>query len=265
MKRAESVTFVVPVSDEEVFRKNFLSSPLFAQNRSHQILEQRHFPSAAKAYNAGIEQAQKELMIFAHQDVCFPEGFLEDLEKGLEYLEREDPEWGAAGCFGVTRDNERWGYVYSNGWGILGKPFDHPRAIQTLDEIVLVLRKSSGLRFDDALPSFHFYGTDICLQAASRGRKSYAISAFCLHNTNQIFYLPREFWSSYRHVKKRWKHVLPIQTPCLRISPFPGDVINLKIREYVMKARGKGRNPALRVEKPQELLRGLMKQGERRP
>ena len=67
-------------------------------------------------------------------------------------------------------------------------------AVQTLDEIVLILKKSSGLRFDDSLPHFHFYGTDICLRAAQRGMRSYAISAFCVHNTHQTLVLPEEFY-----------------------------------------------------------------------
>jgi len=55
--------------------------------------------------------------------------------------------------------------------------------VQTLDEIVLIFRRDSGLSFDETLPHFHFYGTDICMRAAEQGRQCYAISAFCVHNT----------------------------------------------------------------------------------
>ncbi len=62
-----------------------------------------------------------------------------------------------------------------------------------LDELLLVIRRSSGLSFDDGLPSFHLYGADICLQAQMGGMKSYIITAFCIHNSNGVRYLSLEY------------------------------------------------------------------------
>ena len=100
--------------------------------------------------------------------MIFPEFWLLDLQRALDSLQQTDPEWGVLGCYGVTLDEGR-GYIYSGGLGVMGKPTDRPGPVQTLDEIVLILRKSSGLRFDDRLPHFHFYGADICMTAAARG------------------------------------------------------------------------------------------------
>jgi len=126
--------------------------------------------------------------------MIFPEPWLVQLELAVTHLKRTDPSWGVLGCSGVTPDGTGVGWVYAPNQGLLGKSFDHPQPIQTLDEIVLIFRKSSGLRFDDSLPHFHLYGTDICLRAAQRGMRSYVIPAFCVHNASYYPVLPKEFY-----------------------------------------------------------------------
>ena len=214
------ITFAVAVNDEELFENNFMASPCLRRPHSHQIIVQRSFPSAAKAYNEALDKSANDLIVFCHQDVFFPESWLTQLHYWLNYLEGWDPTWGVLGCAGATRDGQVRGHVYSCGLGMIGARFDRPAPVQTLDEIVLILRKSSGLRFDDGLPHFHLYGTDICLRAAKRGMRSYAISAFSIHNTKQGSVLPGEFYECCRHVKRVWGEYLPIQTTCVRISRF---------------------------------------------
>jgi GT2 family glycosyltransferase len=62
------------------------------------------------------------------------------------------------------------------------------------------------------------YGTDICMEAARRGRKSYAIPAFCIHNTNGYSMLPWEFWRGYLYMRRKWRQQLPVLTPCAEIT-----------------------------------------------
>jgi hypothetical protein len=116
---------------------------------------------------------------------------------------------------------------------------EQPEPVQTLDEIVLIIRKSSGLRFDDQLPHFHLYGADICLRAAKMGRKSYAIPAFCIHNTQQNLILPREFYQCCMHIKRVWKDALPIQTTCMRLTRFNAPLYRRKLWEVYLRIRGK--------------------------
>jgi hypothetical protein len=229
------ITFAVAVNNREIFENNFMASPCFRDEHSHQILVQTGFASASKAYNEAIERSANDLIVFAHQDILFPESWISDLSRALASLERTDPKWGVLGCYGEDLHKGGRGYIYSGGLGVLGKPLDRPAPVQTLDEIVLILRKSMGLRFDDDLPHFHFYCADVCMSAAARGLSSYAIPAFCIHNTQQSFILPPEFYQGYRYLKRKWKDFLPIQTTCVRMTKSDLPMYVKRIREAYLR------------------------------
>jgi hypothetical protein len=212
------VTFVVAVNNREILDSHFLSSPCFRGPHQHQILLQEGYCSAAKAYNNGIDHSHNDLVVFVHQDVILGPTWMADLKRALTYLDKHDPEWGVLGVCGVVQPDVGRGYVYSSGIGIIGSPFETPARIRTLDEIVLILRKSSNLSFDEGLPHFHMYGTDICLTAERDGKNNYVISAFCIHNTQPYLVLPREFYEGYRYVRRKWMKYLPIKTTCIQIS-----------------------------------------------
>jgi hypothetical protein len=118
---------------------------------------------------------------------------------------------------------------------MLGEPFERPAEVRVLDEIVLMLRKSSGLRFDDALPHFHLYGTDICLRAEAHGRKNYVIPAFSVHNTHFGLILPEEFYECCRHVRRVWGDALPVRTPCIQITKYNLPIYGRRILEFYLR------------------------------
>lgn len=247
------ITFSVATNSRETVENNLLASACFRKPHHHQILLQSAFCSAALAYNDAIEKSDNDLIVLAHQDIFLPESWLTQLERALDYLEVNDPAWGVLGCYGKTVDGRGWGHLYSSGRGVIGEPLERPVPIQTLDEIVLILRKSSGLRFDEHLPYFHLYGADICLSAAKLGRTSYAISAFCVHNTVQTLVLPKEFYCCCNHIKRVWKDWLPIQTTCVRITRFNIPLYKRRLREACLRLRGKTIG-ALRSNDPRQLF-----------
>ncbi len=253
MSDQRELTFAVAVNNPEVFENNFLRSPCFRMPHKHQVLIEANVCSAAKAYNDAISRSSSDLIVFAHQDVILPEPWLSDLDRALNCLELQDPRWGVLGCFGMSSEGQGLGFVYSSGRGVVGAPFENPLPVQTLDEILLIVRKSSGLRFDDQLPHFHLYGADICLRAAEMGMKSYAISAFCIHNTEQKLILPKEFYECYRRLRRRWKCHVPIYTTCLRISKYNLPLYGRKLMEQCLRFRRK-RIGGFRVDNPHALL-----------
>src|ERR1700680_3633599 len=100
MSGPNSVTFVVAVNNRELFEHNFLASPGLQQSQNHQILIQENFSSAAEAYNDAIDHAANDLIIFCHQDVVLPEGWLSQLQCALDDLAFADPTWGVLGSYG---------------------------------------------------------------------------------------------------------------------------------------------------------------------
>ncbi|MGA2373744.1 MAG: glycosyltransferase [Candidatus Korobacteraceae bacterium] len=238
-----------------MLKSNFLASPCLGGAHGHQILVQRDYSSAANAYNDAIDRAENDLMVFAHQDMVFPESWLAELDKALAYLEKADPSWGVLGCYGVTHDGVAHGHIYQQGLGLIGRSFDCPQPIQTLDEIVLIFRRSSRLRFDDQLLHYHLYGTDICMRAAKKGMNSYAVSAFCLHNSNYYQVLPKEFYECYRHIRRVWWDVLPIHTSCVTITRMNLPMFQRRLRDAYLQYIRKRAFLAPRVKDVTELIR----------
>jgi len=233
-----------------------LASPCLRGSQVDELIIQEKYPSAARAYNDVLRRSRNDLVVLAHQDIYFPESWLSALERAVSYLENNDPNWGVIGCYGVGANKARYGRVYSAGLGIIGKAIEHPARVQTLDEIVLVLRKSSGLSFDDTLPGFHFYGADICLRAAPRGMNNYAIPAFCVHNTQLNPTLPEEFYHCYRHFKTVWRQHLPVHTSCITVSTLDLPFYIRRLRECYINHIRRRRAELTRLPDPRAILEG---------
>lgn len=229
------LSFVTAANDSSILERNLLQSPCLARPHEHEVIVQRGYPSAAAAYNEALRRCVNDLVVFLHQDVFLPEPWIEQLADAIEKLNVIDPSWGVLGCYGITQDGRYRGYLYSSAQAIHGRPFDQPCEVQTLDEIMLIVRRSSGLRFDPELPHFHLYGTDLCLAAAQRGMKSYAVCAPCIHNTQQNFVLPKEFYRCCAHVRRRWNGALPIQTTCIRLTRYNERLYVRKLQDLYLR------------------------------
>jgi hypothetical protein len=105
------------------------------------------------------------------------------------------------------------------------------------------------------------YGVDICLAARRLGLQSYAIPAFCIHNTTQLLSLPKEFYLGYQHVKQKWRQYLPIYTSCIKITRFDRDMRERKLRHVVDKLLKRTKTPTARISDPRTLVPGMSAQG----
>jgi hypothetical protein len=158
-------------------------------------------------------------VVFAHQDVYFPDGWFQSLARSIDALSSADPGWGVLGVYGVATSGEGAGFLYSTGLrSMVGRSLSMPVEVGSLDEVVMIIRRESGLRFDESLPGFHLYGTDICLEARRRGLRCYVVPGFCIHNSNGIAVLPVAFGQAVWYMRRKWKAQLPLRSPCILIT-----------------------------------------------
>lgn len=184
-----------------------------------EVSVQMNKPTSGIAYNLGLSATSAPVVVFAHQDVYLPKGWGEVLEKCLLQLDEMDPEWAIAGVVGIEADGHSVGKLWSTGLGReIGKTFYTPVPAVSLDEVVLIVRRASGLRFDEKLPSFHLYGTDVVQTSLKRAGGAYIICAPLIHNSTAVRRLDANFMSAYRYMQLKWRADLPIRTPVTVIN-----------------------------------------------
>lgn len=256
-----NIFLVSAVNDDEVLSSCLQASPDVAVG-SLAVVAQRGYASAASAYNSWLDAGGTGVVIFAHQDVYFPAGWLHQLQTALAWLDEHDANWGILGIYGVRHNREPIGWTYSTGLGrVLGGVFSTPCAVRTLDEVVLIMRVSSGLRFDEGVEGFHMYGTDICLESERLGCRNYVIPAFAIHNSNGIKMLPDVFWRTFLYVRRKWWAQLPVAAPCAEVTRSLLPMWRARLQRFVdFKLRG--RVVGSRVPQPSLLYASLVASGE---
>jgi hypothetical protein len=250
-------TVIAAVNNEEILADCLLRSPEVKPGAN--LILQRGFGSAALAYNSGIAQAKTDVVIMAHQDMFFPSGWFANMEATIHGLAQTDPNWGVLGIWGVDNNGDYKGHLHCTASRrTLGEKYVGAKRVRTLDEVVLAVRKGSDLRFDVSLPGFHLYGTDICLAAEQLGLSNYALSAFCIHNSNGYAILPWSFWKNYFYLRRKWSNRLPVITPCIKINSWCGPVLwRLVVRRW-MEILLRRHQPGKRVGNPAKLCAELI-------
>jgi len=243
---------ICAVNNDQTLERDLMSSPMLAEE-DVPLFIRRGATSAGEAYNAGIAGTTQEYMIFAHQDVYLPRGWDTQLSKHIQLLEEHDLPWGVIGCAGVTRSGKYVGTVWSSGAAREYKSeSDQPAEIRSLDEVVLVVRRSANLCFDSELPHFHLYGTDIVLAAATAGYRSFAINAPVVHNSNQLVGLDSSYKAAFEYMCDKWSKELPIRTPICVLSSNKLSLFrtNLWLTRSDLLRKLRGRSPNRPVPNP---------------
>ncbi len=201
------------------------------------------FASAALAYNPALESAPLgSTVVFAHQDVYLPLGFAHRLRARIAEVERIDPNWAVLAPLGVVADGNLAGRVWSTAWErVFEGAAALPAPIVSADELLMVVKAGGGLRFDEALPSFHLYATDIIQTAIAAGRNCYAIDAPVVHHDKPVIELGGMYRSAYRFMQRKWSRQLPIPT---LIAPLSRSILPLlyrdaRIRWYRRQLKGR--------------------------
>ena len=204
-------------NSETILNANLIRSPLFAAGIPLHL--ERNAPTAAIACNRALDATTEAIVVFAHQDVYLPRGWESVLAARLAEVQAVDPNWALFGAFGIGLDAAHIGPVWSSSLGqIVGRVPMQPTLVQSFDEMLIVLRRDSGLRFDENLPGWHMYGTDMVQTARSRGLRAYAGGLPTIHNDRYHEALLADFDECYRYMQRKWRADLPLRTPITKIS-----------------------------------------------
>jgi hypothetical protein len=215
----EDFSVAAAVNDREILAACLMRSPDLASG-GLTLRTYEGYDSAAKALNDGLKESAAPIVIFAHQDVYFPKGWLDRLIAQIKIVEGGHPNWGVIGLYGRrVVSGDEVGLVWSTGLGrLVGTGGFEPAEVQTLDELTLIVRRDSGLSFDEGIPSFHLYGTDIVTQGRDRGIPSFVVDAPAIHNSTPTRKLTGMYARGYRYMQRKWRRYLPIS--CLN-----GDIV----------------------------------------
>ena len=241
-------------NSDTILDANLARSPLFQTGTSLHL--ERNAPSAAIAYNRALDATTAPVVVFAHQDVYLPKGWETALSARLGEVAAADPDWALFGAFGVGLDHSHIGPVWSSSIGqIVGRVPMQPARVQSYDELLIVLRRDAGIRFDDTAPGWHMYGTDIVQTARARGLHAYAGALPTIHNDRYHEALQGDFVECYQYMRLKWRADLPLRTPIIKISASGLHLYRNRWRN--ISSAGFRANMAVGVDHPPERLAEL--------
>jgi len=222
--------FVSCMSQLDVARNCLLASPCL-QPGGRPLVVHWNALSAAQAFNAVLDARPLQTwVVWVHQDVRLPLGWDTAF---LAAIDRAESQWnklavvGVYGVAGAGARARRAGHVVDRGH-LLQESQTLPCAVDSLDELLFAVRGDTRLRLDPAL-GFDFYATDLVLQAQEAGLTSVVVDACCEHWSDTPVEgkvpatLARRIAASGALFEAKWKHRLPVSTPCFDIAR-PGDV-----------------------------------------
>lgn len=196
-------TIVCACNSRETLWNNLLASDMVG---TCQCIIQHGYTNISRAYNNALRAADGDVVLFVHQDVYLPPEFESMLQASIQTLSHKP--WGVLGPAGQCEDGiVGWVRDRRHSWG---RDYGLPSPTNTLDELLLVMRRDDPFRFDEKMPNHHLIGTDLCMQAQVAGRTNYAVRAYCHHNSQTGSVLDPRFWDAADYVMKKWKKHLPI-------------------------------------------------------
>ena len=206
---------VVASNNDTILAHNLMASDM-VRNKQVPVHVERGASSASIAYNRGLAATTQPIVIFAHQDVYFPPGWETKLAAAIAQIEATDPNWALLAPFGMSMTGAHIGDVWSTSLSRrVGQPVTVPTPVQSFDELVIILRRASSLQFDNGLPRFHLYGTDIVQMARAQGLGAYVAHLPVVHNDGFHDRLRSDFAEGYHYVRQKWRAHLPLRTSVL--------------------------------------------------
>lgn len=175
----EKLTIITLVNNQELYSKSKKSIQRQAEGIILDFLpieaDSKGW-NAATALNYGIQKAKSEWVVCSHQDVIFPDKWL---QKSISEIDALKDGVVIIGLVGVRSNGKLAGHVKDPHGHWKWKPMPVP--VISIDEHVILIRKNSNIHFDNNNPGFHCYGTDITLTALKNGHEAVVMDNPVVH------------------------------------------------------------------------------------
>ncbi len=165
-----------------------------------------------------LSEAQGEYVILCHQDVRIVDDGRTELEARLDELNAADPAWAIAGNAGGISAG-RLAIRITDPHGANRHVGKLPAKVMSLDENLLIVKRSARLSFSRDLSGFHLYGADLCLVADVLGHTAYVIDFHLEHLSGGV--KGASFAAMEDAFRDKWSHALRprfLQTTCNLIN-----------------------------------------------
>ncbi len=223
------LSIVTCVSDPSIYQQCLLDSVQQTRNSFAidiiPVINSNGAYSASTALNVGVAASKNDLVICAHQDVRLMPGWFSRL---YDLIDELGDNWAVLGVAGISleagiTDIGRWGGTLDKTIAV-GTVFDDqvstepywdglqpPTLVHCLDECLFVINKQADLSFDTRFNGFHFYGTDLCLQARDAKLEVYAAGLPIIHDGKYSTSMSgnSKYWTYFRILYNKWSGRFP--------------------------------------------------------
>lgn len=177
------VTLVASDAKYDRLRASFAAQGFDASNTQFIAIDNR-MGNQADGYSALTHVAQDlagRYVLLTHDDVELTgDGFAQLLDL-VEDLDARDPTWMLAGNAGAAANLQLLRHI--DDPNMRARLEGGPQEVASLDENFLVMPRARIPFPSIGIGGFHLFGTDMCLQAQSRGGRAYVVPFLLTHHS----------------------------------------------------------------------------------
>ncbi|MDB9846679.1 hypothetical protein OAC46_00590 [Flavobacteriaceae bacterium] len=176
-------TLVTNHSEYHEMIKSFEKSG-FNENNTNFYFIDNSINNKSDAYdglNKFLSISNSRYTIICHQDVRLNYDNKMNLELKIDEINLIDPNWAILGNAGGDSNFSKLHIRITDPHGADKNTSNFPFKVDSLDENFLLIKNGLNIGVSNDLKGFHFYGTDICIQAKIRGYSSYVIDFHLKH------------------------------------------------------------------------------------
>jgi hypothetical protein len=143
-----------------------------------------------------LKQSKGDYIVIIHDDIGFGNLSVSLLIERISEVINKDPSAALFGVAGISSQDQRGIGRFHNSTGEQLWGFHDGGKASSLDECFLVVKGDSEITVSEGLKGYHFYGTDLCLNAMKLGHSIYVIDYPLIHksagNMNESFFEARD-------------------------------------------------------------------------